>query len=118
MRRFTVLLLVLCCSALLLLQMVGLHLHAGTNQDAPGLHAEHIHGADPDGEDHSSDVDVSLVHLVAVWAKLGVPLFGMTLLALVPALLSWWIRPDLRKRSLPATAGHWRPPLRAPPAFR
>ena len=114
--RITQTVFLLCCCALLTLQLSGLHLHVGLGHGA-SLHAEHIHGADPDGHDHSRDVDVALVELGAVWAKL-VPLTSSLLpstLLPTPGRWSVW-----RESAAPASGrdtARWRPPLRAPPIF-
>jgi hypothetical protein len=103
------------CVALLMTQMVGLHLHASMQPDQDGLHASHIHGADPDGDDHSSDVDVSVVEFGALWAKLAPMMIGSFMLSLPEATTVHQILP-VSESSLPSSAAsHWRPPLRAPP---
>ena len=47
--------------AMLLMQMSGLHLHAGDHVDDAALHGAHVHEVGPDGHDHTADVDVSLI---------------------------------------------------------
>ena len=115
MRRYSRAIVVLCATALLAMQAAGLHLHANPDTDGVQMHAEHVHSLDPDGHDHSADVDVTIVELGMVWAKL-VPLPLATGLYLpAPFLLRW--RSDVPRHS-PAPSGNanrWRPPLRAPP---
>jgi hypothetical protein len=107
---------VLTCVTILVTQMVGLHLHASVQPSDDGLHAVHIHGADPDGHDHAADVDVTVVEYGAIWAKLVPILFGWLVLMAVPILALGLDRP-LIDRFLPTgTALRWRPPLRAPPS--
>ncbi|MGE0624024.1 MAG: hypothetical protein AB7I04_06090 [Pseudomonadales bacterium] len=116
MRRFKGLILALSCATLLLLQMVGLHLHSGAAAGVSGLHAEHVHGADPDGHDHSADVDVALVELGAYWVKLA-PLELCLPLFFLPFLLICWLSTaGPGAPSVPRVPGGRWPPLRAPPA--
>ena len=115
MRRFAGLILLLSTVALLVFQSAGLHLHANPHTDGMQLHTEHVHDADPDGHDHSTDVDVTIFELGIVWAKLAflLPVFGLALL--MPPVRCWILRYSVR--SSPSRRGHlrWRPPLRAPP---
>ena len=71
MRGYPKALSVFACAAILMSQVAGLHLHASPNPDNMGLHAAHVHDADLDGHDHSADVDVSVVELSPLWAKLA-----------------------------------------------
>ena len=107
--------LVLCVAALLALQTVGLHLHANPHTDGMQMHAEHIHSVDPDGHDHSADLDVTIIELGMLWAKLLPALLCAGLLLPVPLLLRWagcgWYHSLLP----PGNTSRWRPPLRAPP---
>ena len=101
--------------AMLLMQMSGLHLHAGDHVDDAALHGAHVHDVAPDGHDHSADVDVSLIDFGIVWSKIIPVLLAIlpTALAIVWILHTLWPPPillmPLRRRS------RWRPPLRAPP---
>ena len=101
--------------AMLSMQVSGLHLHAGDHGDDAALHGAHVHDVDPDGHDHSADVDVSLIDFGIVWAKVIPVLLAVfvTLLAIVWILQTLWPPPapqmSLRRRS------RWRPPQRAPP---
>lgn len=118
MRRYAGFILVLSYTTLLVLQTVGLHMHANPQTEGVNLHAEHVHGMDPDGHDHSADVDVSIVELGAVWAKLSPMILAIGLLLLVPLVLVCRIRcMTASVPSLCSTQG-LRPPLRAPPLSR
>ena len=69
----------LTCIALLATQLGGWHLHAsadGAALDEPVAHSTHIHQIDPDGHDHSKDVDIAVGD------------FGLVLSKLLPALLA------------------------------
>lgn len=105
-----------CCASLLLLQLAGLHLHASPHPENAGLHASHVHHADPDGHDHGEDVDVAVFELGALWAKLGALLFSIVALLPAATILAWVLPrpPDSRPRR--RFLLYWRPPLRAPPA--
>lgn len=116
MRRFKGPILLLSCAALLLLQMVGLHLHSSPAASGSTLHAEHVHGADPDGHDHSADVDVAVVEYGILWAKLA-PLQLYLPLFFLPFLLICWLGTvGVRVSAARRTPTGWRPPLRAPPS--
>lgn len=115
MCRFSGFILILCCTTLLVLQAVGLHLHANLQTVGVNLHAEHVHGVDPDGHDHSADVDVSIVELGTFWAKLAPMLLSIGLLLLVPPVLSWSRRIRIESLLTFPDKQRWRPPLRAPP---
>ena len=101
--------------ALLSMQATGLHLHVNVHGDAGGLHGSHLHYADPDGHDHSDELDVSVSEPGATWSKI----FPFLVLAVsLLAAVVWMVRtffpppviiPSTRRRS------RWRPPLRAPP---
>lgn len=114
-RLLPIAILTLACTSLLSMQMSGLHSHANLHGDDIEVHGSHIHQLDPDGHDHSADVDVSLVELGIVWSNLiaMLPGYAMVLLAIVWTLNTLWSPPlkvqPLRRRS------RWRPPLRAPP---
>jgi len=101
--------------ALLLMQMSGLHLHAGGRGDAVHVHGAHVHGVEPAGHDHRANVDVSVIDFGIAWSKIMPVLLAIlpTVLAIVWALHAPWPPPTLlmpsRRRS------RWRPPLRAPP---
>ena len=101
--------------AMLLMQMSGLHLHAGEPSGDVGVHGTHLHEVVADGDDHSKAVDVALVDLGIVWSKIMPALMATlpTALAIVWVLHALWLPPTtlipLRRRS------RWRPPLRAPP---
>ena len=79
MRQFAGPIVLLSTVALLTLQSAGLHLHANPHTDGMQLHAEHVHDRDPDGHDHSADVDVTIFELSTLWAKLTflLPLLGL-----------------------------------------
>ena len=101
--------------AMLSMQMSGLHLHAGDHHNDAALHGVHVHDVDPDGHDHSADVDVSVIDFGIVWSKIMpvlLSIFPVTL-AIVWVLHTLWppttLLIPLRRRS------RWRPPLRAPP---
>lgn len=116
MRRFTGFILLLSTVALLVLQSAGLHLHANPHTDGMQLHTEHVHNADPDGHDHSTDVDVTIFELGTLWAKLAflLPMLGFTLL--VPAFRRWILRDPAEPPTACRGPTRWRPPLRAPPS--
>ena len=101
--------------AMLLMQMSGLHLHAGDHGDDAALHGAHVHEVGPSGHDHTADVDVSLIDFGIVWSKIMPVLMAIlpTALAVVWVVHTLWPPPTtlipLRRRS------RWRPPLRAPP---
>jgi len=103
------------CVAMLLMQISGLHLHAGDHSNDASLHGAHVHDIAPDGHDHTADVDVSLIDFGIVWSKIMPVLMAIlpTALAIVWVLHTLWPPPipliPLRRRS------RWRPPLRAPP---
>jgi len=115
MRRITAPLILLSAVALIILQSAGLHLHANPHTDGMQLHAEHVHNADPDGHDHSTDVDVNIFELGTLWAKLTLLLPMLGLIVLVPPVRHWVLRNATQPP--PARRGQirWRPPLRAPP---
>ncbi len=101
--------------AMLSMQMSGLHLHAGKQSTDTAVHGAHIHDADPDGDDHSADIDVSVIDFGTVWSKV-MPF----LVAILPAALtviwvfhSLW--PPVVALIPPRRQSRWRPPLRAPP---
>ena len=101
--------------AMLLMQMSGLHLHAGDHGDDAALHGAHVHDVEPGGHDHGADVDVSLIDFGIVWSKL-MPV----LMAILPTVLAvTWILHTLRPPPAPLMSlrrrSRWRPPLRAPP---
>ncbi len=108
-------LVILSCLALLALQAVGLHLHANVGAEGLDLHAAHIHGADPDGHDHSADVDVSVVELGTLWAKLSALLILFCLVLACPAVVGWRVKAPQQLEVPQASSERWRPPLRAPP---
>jgi hypothetical protein len=101
--------------AMLLMQISGLHLHAGNHSDKASLHGAHVHDVAPDGHDHTVSIDVSLVDFGIVWSKIMPVLLAIlpTTLAIVWVLHTLWpptiLLMPLRRRS------RWRPPLRAPP---
>ena len=101
--------------ALLILQSAGLHLHANVHTDGMQLHTEHVHDADPDGHDHSTDVDVTIFEVGMLWAKLAflLPALGLTLL-LAP-IRCWILHFSLEPSPARRRQSRWRPPLRAPP---
>ncbi len=115
MRSVPLSIIALACTAMLSMQMSGLHLHAGGPSGDVGVHGAHLHDVDPDGHDHSADVDVSLIDFGIVWAKFMPALLAVfvTLPAIVWVLHALWPPPTalipLRRRL------RWRPPLRAPP---
>jgi hypothetical protein len=116
MRGYPKALSVFACAAILMSQVAGLHLHASPNPDNMGLHAAHVHDADLDGHDHSADVDVSVVELSPLWAKLAPMLLMLSLLAVLPVLgMSRFGRRPGGSGSAPRSPTRWRPPLRAPP---
>ena len=101
--------------AMLLMQLSGMHLHAGDHDNDAALHGTHVHDVDPARHDHSADVDVSIIAFGIVWAKVMPVLLAVfvTSLAVVWLVHILWPPPvrlmSLRRRS------RWRPPLRAPP---
>ena len=101
--------------AMLSMQMSGLHLHVGDHHNDAALHGAHVHDVDPDGHDHSADVDVSVIDFGIVWSKIMPVLLSIfpTTLAIVWVLHTLWppttLLIPLRRRS------RWRPLLRAPP---
>lgn len=115
MRRFTGPILLVSMLALLVVQSAGLHLHASTHTEGVQLHAEHVHDADPDGHDHSADVDVSIFELGTLWAELAflLPQLGLALLA--PVRRGWLSRSPEDPAPACRSQLRWRPPLRAPP---
>ncbi len=115
MRRFTGFILMLSTVALLALQSAGLHLHANVHTDGMQLHAEHVHDADPDGHDHSTDVDVTIFELGTLWAKLIFLLPVLGLLLLVPYVHRWILSHSTEPSAARRRQFRWRPPLRAPP---
>lgn len=115
MRRFAGLIVVLSITTLLVLQTAGLHLHANLETDGLNLHAEHVHSLDPDGHDHSADVDVSIIELGTLWAKLGLMILAAGFLLLTPLVVIRRIRLCPDTVSSPTPFHRWRPPLRAPP---
>ncbi len=115
MRRFAGFILVLSYTTLLVLQTAGLHLHANTQTDGVNLHAEHVHSLDPDGHDHSADVDVSIIELGTLWAKLSPMILAVGFLLLAPLVVILRIRYRTDSSSSPVPSQRWRPPLRAPP---
>ena len=115
MRRYSGLILVLSYTTLLVLQTAGLHLHASTQTDGLNLHAEHVHSLDPDGHDHSADVDVSIVELGTLWTKLSPMILTVGFLLLAPPVVIRRVRRRTGSSSSPVPSERWRPPLRAPP---
>jgi hypothetical protein len=79
------------------------------------LHAEHVHDADPDGHDHSADVDVSIFELGTLWAKLAFLLPALGMFLLVPPIRCWILRHSAEPSPARRSQSRWRPPLRAPP---
>ena len=71
------------CVAMLLMQISGLHLHAGDHSNDASLHGAHVHDIAPDGHDHTADVDVSLIDFGIVWSKI-MPI----LMAILPTALA------------------------------
>lgn len=102
------------CLCLLALQVSGMHLH--TSQNGAGeLHATHVHGADPDGQNHAADVDLSYLEYATSWVKpMPVLLFAVVLFVFFSnsTQRAWG---PLRKNFRPYNHLRWRPPLRAPP---
>lgn len=115
MCRFAGFILLLSIAALLVLQSAGLHMHANVHTDGMQLHAEHVHDADPDGHDHSADVDVTIFELGTLWAKLAflLPVLGLTLL--IPPVRAYFLRFVGEPAPARRRQARWRPPLRAPP---
>ncbi len=113
MQRAAICILVLVFTGLFSAQAVGLHLHA--NVDGGGLHGWHLHHADPDGHDHSGDIDVSLLELSTTWLKI----FTFLIPFVVPLLAPVWRARGVSSPPLPVLStrrrSRWRPPLRAPP---
>ena len=108
--------LALVFAGLLSSQAVGLHLHVNAHSESGGLHASHVHHADPDGHDHSDDIDVSLFEFGAAWSKiLALPMPCVALL-----LATVWLVQGCSPAPAPVLStrrrSRWRPPLRAPPA--
>lgn len=101
--------------ALVSFQMSGLHMHAGTQSDDATIHGAHIHSADPDGHDHSADIDVFLLDLGIVWSKLMPFLVALSPTALAIIWIFHSLRPTAVKTFPLRRRSHWRPPLRAPP---
>ncbi len=104
------------CVALLSVQLSGLHMHINLQGDDGEPHTTHVHESDPDGDDHSDDIEVSVFELGSAWAKVmvfimpvAVVLLGITWLVQAP-----W--PFLVQRLTLKRSARWRPPLRAPPA--
>jgi hypothetical protein len=86
-----------------------------TTADGMQLHGEHVHDADPDGHDHSADVDVSIFELGTLWAKLlfVLPVLGFALA--ISATGCWRSRRPSVTTPVQRWRSRWRPPLRAPP---
>ena len=107
------------------MQFSGLHMHADANGQDAGLHLTHLHSAapevhshhgNPDGYDHSAELDVSLTEQLSTgWIKL-IPLLIVSVIAVLLGL-----RLLTRLRLAPTQSGkvrhleRWHPPLRAPP---
>lgn len=115
MRRAAPYILALVFAGLLSTQATGLHLHANVHGEGGGLHGAHLHHADPDGHDHSGDVDVALFELGATWSKILT--FLIPFVTLLPAIV--WMVQGFPPPSVPILStrrrSRWRPPLRAPP---
>lgn len=115
MHPLTPCILALVFAGLLSSQAVGLHLHVNTHSEGGGLHASHVHHADPDGHDHSDDIDVSLFQFGATWSKILA--FLMPCIALLLATV--WLIQSFSPAPTPVLStrrrSRWRPPLRAPP---
>ena len=116
MRRFVSPIVLLSIVALVILQSAGLHLHANVHTEGMQLHAEHVHDGDPDGHDHSADVDVTIFELGTMWAKLALLLPWLALLVLVAPSNFRICRYSPERLPAIRSQAHWRPPLRAPPA--
>lgn len=107
--------------ALLSLQLSGMHMHVSLAGGDGGLHGSHTthdadpHHADPHGDDHSTDVDVSMVELNSVWSKL----LSFLLPVAIMLLSLVWLHQPVRLAAPPSfqlkSRTRWRPPLRAPP---
>ena len=73
------------------------------------------HSVDPDDHDHSADLDVTIIELGMLWAKLLPALLCAGLLLPVPLLLRWAGCGSYHSLLPPGNTSRWRPPLRAPP---
>jgi hypothetical protein len=114
MRPASLKLTAILCFCLLAMQVSGLHLHTGLEGNG-GIHATHIHAADPDGNGHEGDSDVSFFEVFTRWMK-PIPflfLFIATAFALVTYGKQVWV--PIAKTFRPSRHSRWRPPLRAPP---
>lgn len=104
------------CLMLLALQAGGLHLHTNAETGGLSLHLAHVHDADPDGHDHSEDVDLTIVELGTLWEQLSA-IDGHSELRLVTRTLALWqVGAQTPPEPQTTTAAKLRPPLRAPPA--
>jgi hypothetical protein len=107
-------LMAILCFCLLAMQVSGLHLHAGLEGNGD-LHTTHVHAADPDGNGHETDSDVSFFEASSRWMK-PIP-FLFLFIAAVFALVTYgkqaWV--PVTKPFHPCSHFRWRPPLRAPP---
>ena len=126
------------CLSLVAVQFSGLHMHVGSQGYAGPPEGTHVHGqpahhhgdvvhqhesvvpgdhAHPVGEDHTGDLDVSIVKFGTVVSKLLLYVMALGLLLLMVLRLTDTIA---RRNSAPrpmARHERWRPPLRAPPLF-
>ncbi|MFV1998698.1 MAG: hypothetical protein ACC641_11915, partial [Acidiferrobacterales bacterium] len=60
MRPATALLIAIICLSLLAMQMSGLHLHVGADNESAALHGSHVHDADPGEHGHSHDAETDI----------------------------------------------------------
>lgn len=110
MRKYALATLAIACTALLLTQILGLHLHVEGAGQPGGSHAVH-----PQHEQHGDEVDGSKLELGNVWSKV-LPLFLLFSLLSIPAAPHSVIRLFAARQSrLRRAPLRWRPPLRAPP---
>ena len=113
------------CLYLLTTQMSGLHLHVDEDGHDAGIHSVHLHqvGLEDhshhehgDLNNHSAEVDVSLLEqLSASWSKL-IPLLIVCVISVYSGLrLQQSLRTPSSQPGKVRHREHWRPPLRAPP---
>tara|TARA_R110001599_G_scaffold342884_1_gene565049 strand:- start:6490 stop:6888 length:399 start_codon:yes stop_codon:yes gene_type:complete len=106
------------CLCLLALQMSGLHLHIETDNDSANLHGTHLHQAENHGQDHSADIDVSLVEELRInWTQLIPLILACAILLIAKGWLQQRLWLPLVQFVKLCRRSHWRPPLRAPPTL-
>ena len=111
-------------SLLLVMQFSGVHLHVDAQGQDHGVHRTHVHESEPvpsghgHGHGHDDEIDISLLE----WGNASNK--PAWFLAVLPILFVATGAPN-RQRLKPRQqmfrvlrSSRWRPPLRAPPAFR